>query len=191
MARPTSRVGVLAIQGDYAAHGAALERAGATWFEARTSEDIESADAMILPGGESTVIGGLLLRFGLLDALAARIAHGMPVFGTCAGLILLAKRVEGRQQPGLRVLDATVVRNAYGRQIDSFRARVATEIPGAEEIEAVFIRAPKIKALGSGVEVLARHEGDPVIVRQGNILGCTFHPELVEGAAVHRWFLEF
>jgi pyridoxal 5'-phosphate synthase pdxT subunit len=183
------RVGVLALQGDYAAHGAALGRAGAEGFEVRTLDDIEAADSVIIPGGESTVMGSLLLRFGLMDALAARIREGMPVLGTCAGLILLAKRIEGREQPGLRLLDATVRRNAYGRQIDSFRAEVATKVPGAESIEAVFIRAPRIVQVGPEVEVLSEHGGDPILVRQGSLVGATFHPELVSGAAIHRWFL--
>jgi pyridoxal 5'-phosphate synthase pdxT subunit len=182
-------IGVLALQGDYAAHGAALSSAGAESFEVRTLADIEAADSLIIPGGESTVMGGLLVRFGLMDALAARIREGMPVLGTCAGLILLAKNIEGREQPGLRLLDATVIRNAYGRQIDSFRSRVATKVPGAESIEAVFIRAPRIAAVGPGVEVLSEHGGDPILVRQGNIVGATFHPELVPGAAIHRWYL--
>jgi 5'-phosphate synthase pdxT subunit len=183
------RVGVLALQGDYAAHGAALARAGAEGFEARTLADIESAEALVIPGGESTVMGSLLLRFGLMDALVARIRQGMPTMGTCAGLILLAKKVEGREQPGIRLLDATVLRNAYGRQIDSFRSSVATKVPGVERIEAVFIRAPRITEVGPEVEVLSSHDGDPILVRQGSIVGSTFHPELVEGAAIHRWFV--
>jgi pyridoxal 5'-phosphate synthase pdxT subunit len=183
------RVGVLALQGDYAAHGAALGLAGAEAFEVRTLAEIEAADSLIIPGGESTVMGSLLLRFGLLEALTARIRAGMPVLGTCAGLILLAKRIEGSEQPGIRLLDATVRRNAYGRQIDSFRARVATRIPGAESVEAVFIRAPRIIEVGPGVELLSERSGDPILVRQGNIVGATFHPELVPGAAIHRWFL--
>jgi pyridoxal 5'-phosphate synthase pdxT subunit len=182
-------VGVLALQGDYAAHGAALASAGAESFEVRTLSDIEAAESLVIPGGESTVMGSLLLRFGLMDALAARIREGMPVLGTCAGLILLAARVEGREQPGLRLLDATVLRNAYGRQIDSFRCTVATKVPGADSIEAVFIRAPRIVDVGTGVEILAEHRGDPILVRQGRIVGATFHPELVPGAAIHRWFL--
>jgi pyridoxal 5'-phosphate synthase pdxT subunit len=183
------RVGVLALQGDYAAHGAALGRAGAACFEVRTLDDISAADALVLPGGESTVMGSLLLRFGLMEALTARIRDGMPVLGTCAGLILLARRVEGSEQPGIRLLDATIRRNAYGRQIDSFRANVATKVPGAESLEAVFIRAPKIIEIGSGIETLSEYDGHPILVRQGNIVGATFHPELAEGAAIHRWFL--
>lgn len=184
------RVGVLAIQGDYAAHRAAIERAGAEGYEVRTLADIESAERLVIPGGESTVMGGLLVRFGLMEALVARVREGMPVFGTCAGLILLAREVEGYRQPGVGLLDVTVSRNAYGRQVASFRAPVATMVPGAGSIEAVFIRAPRITRVGKGVEVLASHAGDPVLVRQGRLLGCTFHPELVEGGAIHRWFAE-
>jgi len=182
-------VGVLALQGDYAAHEAALVRAGAEGFEVRTLDDLDAVDALIIPGGESTVMGSLLQRFGMMDALVARIRDGMPVFGTCAGLILLAARIDGREQPGVRMLDVTVRRNAYGRQIDSFRSTVATKVPGAESLEAVFIRAPKITENGPGVEVLSEHLGDPILVRQGRIVGATFHPELVEGASIHRWFL--
>ncbi len=183
------RVGVLALQGDFDAHRVALEAAGASAFDARSLEDIESADAFVLPGGESTVMGSLLVRFGLMEALVSRIKAGVPVFGTCAGLILLAKTIEGREQPGIRLLDIEVKRNAYGRQVDSFRAPIHTRIPGAESLEAVFIRAPKICSTGPGVEILAEHAGDPILVRQGNILAGTFHPELVEGAAIHRYFI--
>jgi 5'-phosphate synthase pdxT subunit len=182
-------IGVLALQGDYAAHAAAVRRAGGEAFEARTASDLEAASALIIPGGESTVIGSLLVRFGLLEPLRRRVASGLPVLGTCAGLILLAKRIEGREQPGLRLLDVEVRRNAYGRQVDSFRAPVSTSAPGAESIEAVFIRAPKIMSVGEGVEVLSTHSGDPILVRQGNIVGATFHPELIDSAPVHRWFL--
>ncbi len=183
------KVGVLALQGDYAAHGAALTRAGGEWFEVRTPDDIEKAEAFVLPGGESTVIGSLLVRFGLLDPLVAKIKDGAPVLGTCAGLILLASEIEGSEQPGIRLLNVAVKRNAYGRQIDSFRALVSTSVPGVESIEAVFIRAPKITQVGKGVDVLARHNDDPILVKQGAIVGATFHPELIESAAVHRWFL--
>ena len=132
------RVGVLALQGDYAAHRAAFGRLGVEAFEVKTLDDIDSAEALVLPGGESTVMGSLLLRFGLMDRLVERIGEGLPVFGTCAGLILLASRIDDRDQPGIRFLDVSVLRNAYGRQIASFRARVSTKIPGAESIEAVF-----------------------------------------------------
>jgi len=185
------RVGVLALQGDYAAHIAALSRAGADAFEIRSRADLDSAESTVIPGGESTVMSSLLQRFGFLDAFRERIRAGMPVFGTCAGLILLAKEVEGRNLPGLGLLDVKVRRNAYGTQIDSFRAPLRTSVPGAEELEGVFIRAPKIVWTGPGVEVLALHDGNPVLVREGNILGATFHPELIPGAFIHTWFLGF
>jgi 5'-phosphate synthase pdxT subunit len=183
------RVGVLALQGDYAAHCAALERAGAAPFELRDAEGIERADAFVLPGGESTVMGSLLVRFGLMDALVLAIKGGKSVFGTCAGLILLAAKVEGKEQPGLRLLDVSVRRNAYGRQVDSFRETVRSTIPGAASIEGVFIRAPRITAAGPKVEILAERNGEPILVRQGSMVGASFHPELIEDAAIHRWFL--
>jgi pyridoxal 5'-phosphate synthase pdxT subunit len=185
------KVGVLALQGDYAAHIAALREAGADAFEIRSRSDLDASDAVVIPGGESTVMGMLLQRFGFLDAFRDRILSGMPVFGTCAGVILLAKNLEKGNQPRLGVLDVNVRRNAYGTQIDSFRVPLVTAVPGAELIEGVFIRAPKIVAIGPSVEVLARNNGEPVLVRQGNILGATFHPELVPGALIHTWFLGF
>lgn len=184
-------VGVLALQGDYAAHIAALRDAGAGAFEVRTKSGLDKADAMIIPGGESTVMGSLLIRFGFMDDFRDRIRAGMPVFGTCAGLILLAKGIEKSNQPGLGVLDVSIRRNAYGTQIDSFRSLLKTSVPGVPEIEGVFIRAPKIVRVGKNVEVLASLDGDPVLVREGVILGATFHPELVPGALIHRWFLGF
>lgn len=183
------KVGILALQGDYAAHAAAVRRAGAECFEARTAADIEAADSLIIPGGESTVIGSLLVRFGLMEILVRRINGGMKVLGTCAGLILLAARIEGRQQTRIGLLDVEVRRNAYGRQVDSFRENIQTSVPGADRLEAVFIRAPKIVSLGIGVEVLASCRGDPVLVRQGCIIGAAFHPELIPDAPIHRWFL--
>lgn len=182
-------IGVLALQGDYAAHGAALEEAGAKVLEVRSGSDLRLVDAMVIPGGESTVMGSLLVRFGFMDQLRDKILSGMPVFGTCAGLILLAKELEGKPQPGLGVLDVLVRRNAYGTQVDSFRVPLRTEIPECPVLEGVFIRAPKIVRSGSGVEVLARQGEDPVLVRQGNIVAASFHPELIPGAGIHRWFL--
>ena len=185
------RVGVLALQGDYAAHIAALREAGAEAFEIRSAADLEVADSVVIPGGESTVMGSLLQRFGFMDAFRRRILAGMPVFGTCAGLILLSKDIENRKQPGLGLLDIAVRRNAYGTQIDSFRAQVKTTIPGVPELEGVFIRAPKITRIGPAVDILATYEGSPVLVREGSMLGATFHPELIPGALIHKWFLGF
>lgn len=183
-------IGVLALQGDYAAHVAALEAAGAAVVEVRSMSDLRKVDAMVIPGGESTVMGSLLIRFGFMDEFRKRIVAGMPVFGTCAGLILLAKELEGKPQPGLGVLDVLVRRNAYGTQVDSFRAPLDIDIPGCPSFEGVFIRAPKIVRTGAGVEILARQGKDPVMVRQGNIVAASFHPELIPGAGIHRWFLD-
>lgn len=202
------KVGVLALQGDYEAHIRAIEAAaeravpsqtasdGIVPFEVRSLQDLDKADAMIIPGGESTVMGSLLIRFGFLDAFRDRILSGMPVFGTCAGLILLSRQIEKFSQPGLGVLDVTVRRNAYGTQVDSFRAPLEVRFTegGADRVETmegVFIRAPKIVQTGPNVSVLASLHGDPVLVRQGNILGATFHPELVANARIHDYFLGF
>lgn len=202
------RIGVLALQGDYEAHIKAIEaaaervvpsRAAAEEivpFEVRSLKDLDRSDAMIIPGGESTVMGSLLIRFGFLDAFRDRILSGMPVFGTCAGLILLSRQIEKFSQPGLGVLDVTIRRNAYGTQVDSFRAPLEVRFEGndaerVETMEGVFIRAPKIVQTGSNVSVLASLAGDPVLVRQGNILGATFHPELVPSARIHDYFLSF
>ena len=188
-----ARVGLLAFQGDYEAHGKALARTGIasiTIVEVRRLSDLESVDALIIPGGESTVMGMLLERFGMFEALKTRIKEGLPVFATCAGLILLAKNIEGSEQTRLGVLDVTVLRNAYGRQIDSFHSPVRTSISHIGIIDGVFIRAPKITALGEGVDVIATHRDEPVMVRQGSIVAATFHPELLPDAPLHRWFIQ-
>ncbi len=188
-----ARVGLLAFQGDYEAHGKALARTGIasiTIVEVRRLSDLESVDALIIPGGESTVMGMLLERFGMFEALKTRIKEGLPVFATCAGLILLAKNIEGSEQTRLGVLDVTVLRNAYGRQIDSFHSPVRTSISQIGIIDGVFIRAPKITALGEGVDVIATHRDEPVMVRQGSIVAATFHPELLPDAPLHRWFIQ-
>ncbi len=187
------RIGLLAFQGDYEAHGKALARAGiasTAIAEVRRLSDLEHVDALIIPGGESTVMGMLLERFGMFEALKTHIEEGLPVFATCAGLILLAKNIEGSDQARLGVLDITVRRNAYGRQIDSFHSPVRTHIPQIDIIDGVFIRAPKIIALGEGVEVIATHREEPVMVRQGSIVAATFHPELLPDAPLHRWFIQ-
>ena len=187
------RIGVLALQGDYEAHLKALARASENaveTIEVRRPADLESIAALIIPGGESTVMGMLLERFGMFELLKSRIENGMPVFATCAGIILLAKHIEASEQTRLGILDVTVRRNAYGRQVDSFHAPVQTTIPQIGTIDGVFIRAPKIIALGPNVEVLAALQGDPVMVRQGNIVAATFHPELLPEAPVHRWFIQ-
>ncbi|HEU4487989.1 MAG TPA: pyridoxal 5'-phosphate synthase glutaminase subunit PdxT [Actinomycetota bacterium] len=185
------KVGVLGLQGDVAEHVTALERAGATAVVVKRADELGSVDGLVIPGGESTTIGKLLSRFGLLAPLHARVEAGMPVFGTCAGLILMATEVVGAADAPHRlgVLDVSVRRNAYGRQVDSFEAEI--DVVGVERpVRVAFIRAPAIERTGPGVEVLARWEGSPVLVRQGARLACSFHPEITGEPAIHRTFVE-
>jgi pyridoxal 5'-phosphate synthase pdxT subunit len=185
--RPT--IGVLAIQGDVPEHLRALEHAGAEAVRVRRAEELDHVDGLVIPGGESTTVGMLLERFGLMDPLRRRITAGMPVFGTCTGLILMAKEIEGSSQPRIGCMDISVRRNAYGRQVDSFETEVrATGL--AEPIRAVFIRAPQVTAVLPGVEVLAETDDGPILVRQGNLLGATFHPELTGDSRIHRLFVD-
>jgi pyridoxal 5'-phosphate synthase pdxT subunit len=185
-------IGVLALQGDFEAHRKALERAGAESMEVRTEADLAKVDALVLPGGESTTILKLLKDEKLFEPLRT-FGQSKPIFGTCAGAILLAKEVSSPAQESLGLMDLHVERNAYGRQIDSRVARVHPE-PGplAEggEMEAVFIRAPIIRSVGGDARVLARYGGDPVLVEQGRHMVATFHPELTDDARVHRLFVE-
>ena len=186
------RIGVLAIQGDYAAHAEALIESGATPSLVKSLEDLspgsQSLDGLILPGGESTTILKFLERRNLFESLKD-FAATRPVFGTCAGAILLAREVRHPAQRSLGLLDATVERNAYGRQIDSTILKEPTTLPGGP-LEMVFIRAPRITATGPGVEVLARRDQFPVLVRQGSLLAATFHPELSHDRRVHRLFVD-
>ena len=193
MAAPTSarrpRIGVLALQGDFREHAATLAALGIPAFEVRTLEQIDAADGLIIPGGESTTIARLLLAFGLREPLRERIASGLPVWGTCAGAILLAERAPGLDRPTLAALDITVERNAFGRQLDSFEADL--EIDGLEggPFRCVFIRAPAISEAGRGVEVLARlGDGSIAACRKGALLATTFHPELTNDLRLHAMF---
>jgi pyridoxal 5'-phosphate synthase pdxT subunit len=179
---------VLALQGDYAAHAAALAEAGAEPVEVRKAEQLAGIDGLILPGGESTTVLRFLDRHGLFDHLA-QFCRTKPVFGTCAGAILLAREVLNPPQESLGLLDAVVERNAYGRQIDSAILTAETELKGGP-LEMVFIRAPRIVEVGPGVEVLARREGFPSLVKQGLVMAATFHPELAADRRVHRMFVE-
>ena len=185
------KVGVLALQGDVREHARSLEAAGATAVLVKRDDQLAGVDALVIPGGESTTIGKLLDRFDLLGPLRERIDSGMAVYGTCAGLILLAREVVGREDAPFRVpaLDVSVRRNAYGRQVDSFETDLHVE-GFVEPLHAVFIRAPSIEAVGEDVEVLAEHEGAPVFVRQGNLLASSFHPEMTDDGRVHGLFVE-
>jgi 5'-phosphate synthase pdxT subunit len=189
-----TRVGVLALQGDVREHLAMLEGLGADAVEVRSIEELDDLDGLVVPGGESTTIAYLLTTSGIRPVLAKLIDDGLPVFGTCAGLILLAHEIlDGRSdQWSFDVLPLAVRRNGYGRQIASFESTVTVE--GVGEVPGVFIRAPKIETWSDDLEVVAWHDhGDgehPVLVRQGNVWGCSFHPELTNDDRVHRLFVD-
>lgn len=187
------KVGILALQGDFEAHAKALERAGAEPVLVRTAEDLANIDGLVIPGGESTTMLKLLDFMDLKNPLR-EFAAQKPVFGTCAGAILLAHEVRNPAQESFGVVDLTVERNAYGRQIDSRVANVQLAADfekraGSGDMEAVFIRAPIIRRTGSDVKVLAQYEGDPVLVEEGKHLVATFHPELTQDSRVHKLFL--
>lgn len=185
------KVGVLALQGDVREHARALELAGAVPVAVKRVDQLASVDALILPGGESTTIGKLLDRYELLDPLRGRVSDGMPLYGTCAGAILMAREIVGAQDAPhrLAVMDIAVRRNAYGRQVDSFEADL--DVAGLQDdFRAVFIRAPVIESTGAGVEVLAEVGGHPVLVRQDRLMASTFHPEMTPDARLHEMFLD-
>jgi len=185
------KVGVLALQGDVREHLRALDSAGATAVPVKTSEELAGVDAFVLPGGESTTIGKLLDRFELLEPLRERALGGMPLYGTCAGLILMANDIAGPQDAPYRlnVLDVTVRRNAYGRQVDSFESDL--EVSGLDDsFTAVFIRAPLIERVGAEVEVLATCDDAPVLVRANNLMASSFHPEMTGDTRLHELFVQ-
>ena len=181
-----AHIGVLALQGDYEKHARSLERAGAQVSEVRTAAELDACDALVIPGGESTTMLKLLDRENLFEPLK-QFGARKPVFGTCAGAILLATRVENPDQASLGLVDIAVRRNAYGRQLASRVTHIEGE--GFGDMEAVFIRAPIILSTGPGVHVLASYNGDPVLVEQGRHLVATFHPELSDDVRVHAYFL--
>ncbi|WP_319445125.1 MULTISPECIES: pyridoxal 5'-phosphate synthase glutaminase subunit PdxT [unclassified Mycobacterium] len=189
----TVRVGVLALQGDTREHLAALSEAGADAVKVRRVSELDVVDALVIPGGESTAMSKLLREFELLEPLRTRLADGMPAYGSCAGMILLATEivdagVPGREALPLGAIDMTVRRNAFGRQVDSFEGDIAFD--GLDEpVHAVFIRAPWVERVGPEVEVLARAAGHPVAVRQGRMLATSFHPEMTGDRRVHQLFV--
>ena len=184
------KIGVLAIQGDVIEHRAALRRIGVGEVEVRLPKDLDGVDGLILPGGESTTIGKLMVRSGLDRVIPERVGLGMGLYGTCAGMILMARRAAGGEPPLLRLMDIAVTRNAYGRQVDSFEADLEIPVLGSAPLHGVFIRAPIIDEVGRGVQVLASHEGRPVFARAGRLLVSSFHPELTPDDRVHRYFVE-
>jgi len=186
----TARVGVLGLQGDFAEHLRTLESIGAEAVDVRRPEQLDDVDALIIPGGESTTIGKLAEQYGFIEKLRDRAAEGMPVWGTCAGAIFIAKEVPGHPHPLAALMDMTVDRNAFGRQVDSFEADLDVPDLGTKPFHAVFIRAPRITRVGPGVEVLAELDGGTIVAaRQGRLLATSFHPELTHDERFHRYFL--
>jgi 5'-phosphate synthase pdxT subunit len=184
-----NRIGVLALQGAFAKHIEMLESLGWRTSQVKTPEDLNLVDALIIPGGESTTMGKLLTENSMMTPLHDLVKSGMPIFGTCAGMIILAQRISGSDQPHLSAIAIEVERNAYGRQKESFEASFkVNNLPGPE-FTGVFIRAPRIVSVSPGVEVMAEFEGAPIMVRQGNILASSFHPELTSDARVHEFFI--
>lgn len=183
-------VGVLALQGGVAEHLAAVRVAGGEAIAVKTRADLERVDGLIVPGGESTTVMKLLERFGLAEPIKARVAAGMPLWGTCMGMIVAAHDVAGLDQPTLDLLDITVRRNAFGRQNESAEVALPVPVLGEPPFPAVFIRAPWIERTGPGVELLAERDGHGVMVRQKNVLGTSFHPELTADPRVHGYFLK-
>jgi pyridoxal 5'-phosphate synthase pdxT subunit len=188
----TTTVGVLALQGAFAVHEERLRECGVEARQVRTPDDLSRVDALVMPGGESTTMSKLLTTSGLFDPIAERLDSGMPVFGTCAGMILLATEVlDGRpDQRSFGAIDIAVRRNGYGRQVDSFEADLEVPSVGDRPFHGVFIRAPKVERVGDGIEVLASHEGVPVLLRRGRVSVASFHPELSGDARLHRSFID-
>ena len=187
---PEPRIGVLALQGDFREHLDRLRAIGADAVEVRTLSQLDAVDGLIIPGGESTTIARLLIAFDLLEPLRARIKAGLPVWGTCAGAILLAKRVPNLDRPPIGVLDVTIERNAFGRQIDSFEIDLHVTGVDGPPMHAVFIRAPVITKPGRNVEVLASlDDGRIVACREGHLLATSFHPELTGDGRMHEMFV--
>jgi len=186
------KIGVLALQGDVAEHIASLGECGVIASGVRSKQEIESIDALVIPGGESTTIAKLAKAFGVFDLIKSRIASGMPTYGSCAGMILIADQIldGGADQEGFGGIDAQVRRNAFGRQVDSFETDLSFSGIGGAAFRAVFIRAPWVESVGNQVEVLASFNGHPVAIRQGHLLATSFHPELTGDNRIHRFFVD-
>ena len=183
-------IGVLALQGDFELHRNALDRIGAPSIEVRKPEQLDEVSGLIMPGGESTTLLKLIHAWDFVPALEKFHAAGQPIFGTCAGLILLAREVENPRQFSLGLIDITAERNAYGRQKESFETEITGDLgQGPVPLKAVFIRAPRIRRAGAGVTRLAEHRGECVMAREGSVLVAAFHPELTDDPSVHRYFL--
>lgn len=183
-------IGVISYQGDFERHSGVFSSLGTSVRAVRRSEELVGLNGLVIPGGESTTIGMLMDRFGLLDPVRRAVSEGgLPVLGTCAGAILLSREIVGHDQVRIGVLDAEIERNAYGRQVDSFEAAVDVPLLGRDPITGVFIRAPRFRSVGSAVEILATFEDAPVLVREGAVLALTFHPELTGDHRIHDLFV--
>ncbi len=186
------RVGVLALQGDFAEHIAVLHRLEVEAVPVRLPSELNGVGGLIIPGGESTTIGKLMREYQLTEALNGLIAEGIPLLGTCAGMVMLASRISGMDQQSLGAMDIEVKRNAFGRQVDSFESDLNIPVLGQPPFHAVFIRAPVIESVGDGVEILARlADGSPVAARQNNLVATAFHPEITHDLRFHKYFLSF
>ncbi|QAY67402.1 pyridoxal 5'-phosphate synthase glutaminase subunit PdxT [Paenibacillus protaetiae] len=183
------KIGVLALQGAVAEHIRSLEAAGAEAVAVKQVEQLDELDGLVLPGGESTTIGKLMRKYNFIEAIQSFSKRGKPVFGTCAGLILLADRIEGQEEAHLHLMDMTVARNAFGRQRESFETDL--DVKGIDEpVRGVFIRAPLIKEVGESVDVLSTYKGEIVTARQGHLLAASFHPELTDDYSLHAYFVK-
>lgn len=183
-------VGVLSLQGAFREHIQTLSQLGADAIDVRRRRQLAGLDGLVIPGGESTTIGKLMVSYNLLEEVRRLGEEGMPIFGTCAGLVMLARELVEHDQPLLGIMDIEARRNAFGRQVKSFEAELDIPVLGSEPFPGVFIRAPWIESAGDGVEVLAEHQGHGVAARQGNLLVSAFHPELTSDLRLHRLFLE-
>ena len=184
------KIGVLTLQGGFDKHIESLNKLGAETVKIREAEQLDSIDGLVIPGGESTTIIRLLKNFGIYDILKDKIEKGLPVFGTCAGMILLSKGISSHEnQDTLGLMDYKVSRNDYGRQIDSFDAQLKITGLGDTPVPAIFIRAPRITEIGESVEILSEYDGSPVMVREKNMMAASFHPELTDDIRVHSLFL--
>lgn len=182
------KVGVLALQGAFLEHEMALRRCGASSIQVRTERELETVDALIIPGGESTTIGKLMLTYGLFEPIRRRAAEGMPVWGTCAGMILLAREIVEMKQISLSLMDMAVRRNAFGRQVDSFEAEL--EVAGLAPSRGVFIRAPYVERVWGNARILSCYKDKIIMVREDNLLATAFHPELTDDPTIHHYFLQ-
>jgi 5'-phosphate synthase pdxT subunit len=182
------RIGVLALQGSVREHCNSIKACGGDPVEIRYREEFDTVEGLIIPGGESTTVGKLLVRNNMLDILIEKGRNGFPIFGTCTGMILLAKDIIGSEQPRLSLMDIEVERNAFGRQVDSFEKDMLVEEIGPPAFHAIFIRAPYITRVGEGVKILAEQDGKILLARQGNLMAAAFHPELTDDIRIHQYF---